>query len=91
MGLSFAEAFQLIYDLFIKYTFGSLVLAYLGSFIMVSMIAYKLHVSADGWVIVIGGYGAVAAALFLPTLALYAVMAVAFGWLIYFLMKRVIR
>ena len=89
--VTWTEAFDLIYKLFVNYTFGSLELAFLGSFLMVAMIAYKLHVSADGWVLVLGGYGAIAAQLFLPSLALPAIVAVALGMLIYFLLKRVMR
>jgi hypothetical protein len=89
--MDFTTAFSLIYQLFVNYTFGSLELAYVGSFLMISMIAYKLHVSADGWVLVLGGYGAVAGWLFLPSLAMPAIVAVVLGLLIYFLLKRVVR
>jgi hypothetical protein len=89
--MDWTTAFDLIYKLFVNYTFGSLELAYAGSFLLVAMIAYKLHVSADGWVLVLGGYGAVAGWLFLPSLAMPSLVAVVLGLLLYFLLKRLMR
>lgn len=89
--MDWTTAFDLIYKLFVNYTFGSLELAYAGSFLLVAMIAYKLHVSADGWVLVLGGYGAVAGWLFLPAMAMPALVAVILGLLLYFLLKRLVR
>jgi hypothetical protein len=89
--MMWSDAFALIYKLFVNYTFGSLELTYIGSFIMVAMIAYKLHVSADGWVLVLGGYGAVAGWIFLPSLAMPVMVAAGIAILLYLLFKRLVR
>lgn len=89
--MDWTTAFDLIYKLFVNYTFGSLELAYAGSFLLVAMIAYKLHVSADGWVLVLGGYGTVAGLLFLPSLAMGVIVAVIIGIIVYFLLKRLVK
>jgi len=89
--VTWAESFQMIYDLFIRYTFGSLELAFLGSFLIIAMIGYKLHVSADGWVLILGGYGYAASILFLPSFAFVPIIAISLGFLIYLLVKRLVR
>jgi hypothetical protein len=89
MGLTLPQAFQLIYDLFVRYVFGSMELTIIGTFLIVAYISYKLHVSADGWVIVLGGYGAIVGWIYLSPSGLPIIIAVGFGLLLYFLARRI--
>lgn len=91
MGLTLPEMFSLLYDLFVKYTFGNMELTIIGVFIMVSYIAWKMHVSADGWVLVLGAFGAVIGWYYLTPSGLPVVIAIGIGVLIYLLVRRIVR
>lgn len=91
MGLTFPQTATLLYDLFVKYVFGSMELTIIGVFLIVCYISYKLHVSADGWVLVLGGFGAVVGWVYLTPSGLPILIAIALGIVIYFLVKRIFR
>jgi hypothetical protein len=90
-GLTYPQVATLLYDLFVRYVFGSMELTMIGLFVIVAYISWKMHVTADGWVLVLGGYGAVIGWIYLSPSGLPALVGIALGVTIYFLVRRLDR
>lgn len=90
-GLTYPQVAQLYYDLFVRYVFGSMELTMIGLFVIVCYISWKMHVTADGWVLILGGFGAVLGWVYLSPSGLPVIIAVALGVTIYFLIRRLTR
>jgi hypothetical protein len=88
MGLDLATMLNLIYTLFVEYVFGSVEFTFIGVFLIVCFISWKLHVSADGWVLVFGGFGAVFSFIYLTPSGLLAAIIIGIAVLIYLLLRR---
>lgn len=81
----------MVADLFLTYTFGDVWLGGLFAIFIMVFIGWKMSLSADGWVILMGGVGILFGTYYFSGLGMLVITLIVLGFLVYFLLKRLLR
>lgn len=78
-------------DLFLKYTFGDVWMGGIFAMFIMIYIGWKLHLSADGWVVNLAGMGILFGTYYFSSIGFLPIILICLGFLAYFLLKRIFR
>jgi hypothetical protein len=83
--------FTLFYNLFINYSFGDVILGGIFTFFIIAYIAWKMHLSPDGWVVLVSSLGILLGTYYFIGIEFAVITAFGIGFLIFLLLKRMGR